>query len=100
MTDNDNSQAAPKTSSHTLAARLVAMFQAGRDPSSLDTGTVLREQEPLRAIELAERAYKEVLDATKHQDDKVGRFLTAIAFLTTGSIALIATGVALRRSFS
>jgi hypothetical protein len=37
------------------------------------------------------RSYDEVLDATKHQDDKVGRFLTAIAFLTTGAISF-ATG--------
>lgn len=52
-------------------------------------------------LDLAERAYKEVLDATKHQDDKVGRFLTAIAFLTTGAIALITTnpGTALARAF-
>jgi hypothetical protein len=57
------------------------------------------DEEPQRYIELAERAYKEVLDATKHQDDKVGRFLTAIAFLTTGSIALLATGEGLRRTF-
>lgn len=31
-------------------------------------------------------SYREVLDATKHQDDKVGRFLTAIAFLTAATI--------------
>lgn len=36
---------------------------------------------------LAKLAYEEVLDATKHQDDKVGRFLTAIAFLTGAAIA-------------
>jgi hypothetical protein len=39
------------------------------------------------ARELAFKAYGEVLDATKHQDDKIGRFLTAIAFLFTGAIA-------------
>ncbi|MDQ1436850.1 MAG: hypothetical protein QOK43_479 [Acidimicrobiaceae bacterium] len=38
-------------------------------------------------FELAQLAYKEVLDATKHQDDKVGRFLSAIAFLTGAAIA-------------
>jgi hypothetical protein len=32
--------------------------------------------------------YTEVLDATKHQDDKIGRLLTAIAFLTAASIAI------------
>jgi hypothetical protein len=37
----------------------------------------------------AEVSYKEVLDATKHQDDKVGRIITAAAFLTAGAFALI-----------
>jgi hypothetical protein len=32
--------------------------------------------------------YKEVLDASKHQDDKIHRLLTAIAFLVTASLAL------------
>lgn len=53
----------------------------------------------MRYIELAERSYREVLDATKHQDDKVGRFLTAIAFLTTGAISLIATDDGLKQQF-
>lgn len=39
---------------------------------------------------LAQESYKEVLDATKHQDDKIGRFLTAIAFLFTGTVAFLA----------
>src|ERR1700675_295136 len=38
-------------------------------------------------LDLARKSYEEVLDATKHQDDKIGRFLTAIAFLFTGAIA-------------
>jgi hypothetical protein len=38
-------------------------------------------------LELARKGYDEVLDATKHQDDKIGRFLTAIAFIFTGAIA-------------
>ena len=38
-------------------------------------------------LDFARKAYDEVLDATKHQDDKIGRFLTAIAFLFTGAIA-------------
>jgi len=50
-------------------------------------------------IDLAQISYDEVLDATKHQDDKVGRFLTAIAFLTTGSIALIAAKNGLSRTY-
>ncbi len=32
--------------------------------------------------------YKEVLDATKHQDDKIGRLLTSAAFLTAATLAL------------
>lgn len=31
-------------------------------------------------------SYQEVLDATKHQDDKVGRLLGAVAFLTGGAL--------------
>lgn len=42
-----------------------------------------------RALELARQTYAEVLDATKHQDDKVNRFLVAIAFLTSGAIAFV-----------
>jgi hypothetical protein len=34
----------------------------------------------------AKDAYQEVLDATKHQDDKIGRFLTGIAFLIAGAL--------------
>lgn len=41
-----------------------------------------------RRLTLLESTYKEVLDATKHQDDKIGRMLTAIAFLTAASLAL------------
>lgn len=37
---------------------------------------------------IARYAYEQVLDATKHQDDKINRLLTAIAFLTGGAIAL------------
>ncbi len=37
--------------------------------------------------DLLSTSYREVLDATKHQDDKVGRFLTAIAFLMAAAIA-------------
>lgn len=42
--------------------------------------------------ELLEASYKEVLDATKHQDDKIGRLLTAIAFLTAAALALANLG--------
>lgn len=42
-----------------------------------------------RKLERARQTYAEVLDATKHQDDKINRFLAAIAFLTTGAIAFL-----------
>lgn len=42
-------------------------------------------QEPERLYH-AKESYNEVLDATKHQDDKIGRFLTGIAFLIAGSL--------------
>ena len=42
-----------------------------------------RARERLR---YARDSYQEVLDATKHQDDKIGRFLTAIAFLIAGAL--------------
>lgn len=45
------------------------------------------ESDAKERFELAKLTYDEVLDATKHQDDKVGRFLTAIAFLTAAAIA-------------
>jgi hypothetical protein len=35
---------------------------------------------------LLKGTYDEVLDATKHQDDKVGRLLTTVAFLTAASL--------------
>jgi hypothetical protein len=41
-----------------------------------------------RKLALLKDGYKEALDATKHQDDKIGRLLTAIAFLTAASLAL------------
>lgn len=49
-----------------------------------------QEREDLqRRLDIIRWSYGEVLDATKHQDDKIGRFLTAIAFLSTGAIALM-----------
>lgn len=41
---------------------------------------------PPSRFELAKFGYAEVLDATKHQDDKVGRLLAAVAFLTGGAL--------------
>lgn len=42
--------------------------------------------------ELLQQSYKEVLDATKHQDDKVGRQLTALAFLTAATLVFASKG--------
>ena len=42
--------------------------------------------------DLLRYSYEQVLDATKHQDDKVGRLLTTIAFLTAASLALAGLG--------
>lgn len=53
-----------------------------------------RNDRSTERLELVRMAFAEVLDATKHQDDKIGRFLTAIAFLTTGAIALLFGGSA------
>lgn len=43
-----------------------------------------------KKLHLAAFSYAEVLDATKHQDDKVGQLLTSVAFLTAATIALAA----------
>lgn len=45
-----------------------------------------------KKIELLTKSYDEVLDATKHQDDKIGRLLTVVAFLTAGTLAIGALG--------
>lgn len=39
-------------------------------------------------LELLKDSYKEILDATKHQDEKIGYMLTAVAFLTAAALAL------------
>jgi hypothetical protein len=41
-----------------------------------------------RKIVLAAFSYSEVLDATQHQDDKIGRLLTSVAFLTAATLAM------------
>lgn len=43
-----------------------------------------------RQLKHIEFSYEQVLDATKHQDDKIGRILTAVSFLTVASLALAA----------
>lgn len=39
-------------------------------------------------LDLLRESYKEVLDATKHTDDKIGRLLTGLAFLTAAALSL------------
>jgi len=46
------------------------------------------ERELDQRLALLEFSYKEVLDATKHQDDKINRLLTTVAFLTAAALAL------------
>lgn len=41
---------------------------------------------------LLQESYKEVLDAVKHQDDKIGRLFTGIAFLTAAALAMANLG--------
>lgn len=44
-------------------------------------------------LQLINTSYAEVLDATKHQDDKIGQLLIGIAFLTAATLALAALGM-------
>ena len=44
-------------------------------------------------LQLINTSYAEVLDATKHQDDKIGQLLIGIAFLTAATLALAALGI-------
>ena len=43
-------------------------------------------------FELLKFSYQEVLDATKHQDDKINRLLTTVAFITAAALALTTLG--------
>lgn len=52
----------------------------------MTTGT----EQPTDAVlkrALLETSYGEILDATKHQDDKIGRIITGLAFLTAAALA-------------
>jgi len=50
------------------------------------------KNEKNRVLELVSDTYAEVLDATKHQDDKIGRLFTGISFLTAAALALANVG--------
>ena len=43
-------------------------------------------------LEMITYSYEQVLDATKHQDDKIGQLITGIAFLTAATAVLTALG--------
>lgn len=64
------------------------------EPATAAPATVLPATAPPAIIEtesasaLLNFTYQELLDATKHQDDKINRLLTAIAFLTAAALAL------------
>ena len=53
---------------------------------------VTNQTDDAKRLELLTDTYKEVLDATKHQDDKIGRLFTGISFLTAGALALANLG--------
>lgn len=46
------------------------------------------DEQEFRLAQLRE-SYREVLDATKHQDDKIGRFIAGIAFLTAAALVFL-----------
>jgi hypothetical protein len=56
-------------------------------------GNVAKNEDEMKA-DLLRYSYEQVLDATKHQDDKIGRLLTTTAFLTAASLALAGLGSA------
>ncbi|MDB4896568.1 MAG: hypothetical protein JWN15_2830 [Firmicutes bacterium] len=58
------------------------------------TGAQQLEKQPPSKLDLLERSFDEVLDAIKHMDDKIGRLLTSVAFLTAATLALAALGAA------
>lgn len=51
------------------------------------TGDSPTDEEAKERLELARETFHEILDSTKHHDDKIGRFITGISFLTAGAIA-------------
>lgn len=49
--------------------------------------------------ERARESYLEVLDATKHQDDKIGRFVAGIAFLVAAALVFLDKGNVLQTAY-
>lgn len=48
--------------------------------------------ERTRRLNVLSKGYDEVLDAVKHQDDKIGRLLTGLSFLTAATLAVAGLG--------
>ena len=61
------------------------MASAEQPPRAKDAVDRARDHQDVFA-----RSYDEVLAALKHQDDKLNRTLTALAFLTAAGVALFA----------
>lgn len=79
---------------------LGALFRRALTRQDVTRAQASQQSEDAR-VELLRTSYVELLDATKHQDDKVGRLLAATAFLTAASLALanLVAGRALPRRF-
>jgi hypothetical protein len=61
-------------------------------PSALQPSAQDDIKELDERFELLKFSYAEVLDATKHQDDKINRLLTTVAFITAAVLALTTLG--------
>ena len=59
----------------------------GKTPNAASEGDHV-ERVGEEALEGLQNSYKELLDATKHQDDKIGRLFAGIAFLTAAALAI------------
>lgn len=59
-------------------------------PAGPRSEAIAEQSETDKKLDLITYSYAEVLDATKHQDDKIGQLLTSISFLTAATLALAA----------
>ena len=68
-------------------ARLVPHRPPGPPPTGTSTTPPATTDASIgRRLDHLRVAYQETLDATKHQDDKIGRFMAGIAFLIAGAL--------------
>ncbi|WP_159046639.1 hypothetical protein [Streptomyces sp. XY413] len=63
-------------------------------PPPPQAGVQPPEDQPPSKLDLLEASFDEVLDAIKHMDDKIGRLLTSVAFLTAATLALASLATA------